>query len=209
VSTKWNQNLIAFALLTKENDRNFRIEAVERGSLVFYLSAVPVIIMGFAKAIDKVLDVIKKYYEVRKIYESAKQLKSGVPDKIIHDLENASKLKIRAEANDITDQLIEEYGWNKDENLERRDVDTAIRIAVKHILDFINKGGKLDIKFIAQGNKEKEIEMNISLKYTNIKQLENQLTAVEGQSQMLEISDGESDEEENAEVANPDEQEKK
>jgi hypothetical protein len=192
VSTKWNQNLIAFALLTEENDRTFRIETVERGSIILTLSAVPAIAYGFAKATDKVLDVIKKYYEIKKLAHDAKQLKGGIPEKTIHDLEAASKLKLKAETNEITNQLVEEYGWNADGKEQRKDVDTAVRLAVRHLLDFVNKGGKVDIKLIAQSSEtNKEIEMNLTVKYNDIKQIEKQVTGVDGRNQMLELSDGE------------------
>jgi hypothetical protein len=192
VSTKWNQNLIAFALLTEENDRTFRIETVERGSIILTLSAMPAIAYGFAKATDKVLDVIKKYYEIKKLAHDAKQLKGIVPEKTIQDLEAASKLKLKAETNEITTQLIEEYGWNADGKEQRKDVDTAVRLAVRQLLDFVNKGGKLDVKLIAQNNEtNKEMEMNLTIKYNDIKQIEKQVTGIDGQSQMLELSDGE------------------
>ncbi len=196
VSTRWNQNLIAFALLTEENDRTFRIETVERGSIILTLSAVPAIAYAFAKATDKVLDVIKKYYEIKKLAHDAKLLKGGIPEKTIHDLESASKLKLKAETNEITNQLIDEYGWNVDGKEHRKDVDTAVRLAVRHLLDFINKGGKVDIKLIAQSSEtNKEMEMNLTIKYNDIKQIEKQVTGVDGQNQMLELSDGEDKEE--------------
>lgn len=192
VSTKWNQNLIAFALLTEENDRTFRIETVERGSIILTLSAVPAIAYAFAKATDKVLDIIKKYYEIKKLAHDAKQLIGGIPEKTIHDLEAASKLKLKAETNEITNQLIEEYGWNGEGKAERKDVDSAVRLAVRHLLDFVNKGGKVDIKLIAQSSEaDKEIEMNLTVKYNEIKQIEKQVTGVEGKNQMLELSEGE------------------
>jgi len=191
VSTKWNQNLIAFALLTEENDRTFRIETVERGSIILTLSAVPAIAFAFAKATDKVLDVIKKYYEIKKLAHEAKQLKGGIPEKTIHDLEAASKLKLKSETNEITNQLIEEYGWNDDGKAERKDVDSAVRLAVRHLLDFVNKGGKVDIKLIVQSTEaDKEIEMNLTVKYNEIKQIEKQVTGIEGKNQMLELSEG-------------------
>ena len=189
VSSKWNQNLIAFALLAKENDRTFRIETVERGSIILTLSAIAGVVYAFAKALDKVLDVIKKYYEIKKIAYDAKMLKGGVPEKTIHELEAASKLKVKTETAEITSQLIEEYGWNADGEEQRRDVDTAVRIAVKHLLEFVNQGGKVDIKLLAQNEQNKEVEMNLTLKYSEIKQIENQVSSGDGGKQILELTD--------------------
>ena len=193
VSAKWNQVLISFAILTKENDRTFRIETVERGSIILTLSAIAGIVYAFGKASDKVLDTVKKYYEIKKLAHEAKQL-AGVPEKAIHELENSSKLKVKTETTEITKQLIEEYGWNEVE--QRKDVDTAVRMAVRHLLEFVNKGGKVDIKLLAQNNDNKEMEMNLTLKYNEIKQIENKVSPIDGQKQMLELTEGEADEDE-------------
>lgn len=193
VSSKWNQNLIAFALLAKENDRTFRIETVERGSIILTLSAIAGIVYAFGKALDKVLDVIKKYYDIKKLAHDAKQLKGGVPEKAIHELEAASKLKVRTETNEITRQLVEEYGWNADGEEQRRDVDAAVRIAVKNLLEFINQGGKVDIKLLAQNEQNKEVEMNLTLKYSEIKQIENQVHSGDDKKQILELTDRDPD----------------
>ena len=135
------------------------------------------------------LDVIKKYYEIKKIAYDAKMLKGGVPEKTIHELEAASKLKVKTETAEITSQLIEEYGWNADGEEQRRDVDTAVRIAVKHLLEFVNQGGKVDIKLLAQNEQNKEVEMNLTLKYSEIKQIENQVSSGDGGKQILELTD--------------------
>lgn len=200
VSSKWNQNLIAFALLAKENDRTFRIETVDRGSIILTLSAVAGIVFAFGKALDKVLDVIKKYYEIKKLAHDAKQLKGGVPEKAIHELEAASNLKVKTETSEITKQLIEEYGWNADGEEQRRDVDAAVRIAVKHLLEFVNQGGKVDIKLLANNDENKQVEMNLTLKYTEIKQIENQVSSSDGTRQILELTDRDPDENTNTEI---------
>jgi uncharacterized protein YxeA len=187
VSTQWNKVLIAFALLSKDNDTNFRIETVERGSIILTLSAIAGVVFALGKAVDKVLDTVKKYYEIKKLAHEAKQIK-GVPESAIRELENSSKLKLKTEANEIARQLIEEYGWN--EKSDRKDVDSAVRIAVRQLLEFVNKGGKVDIKLLAQNSDKKEMEVNISLKYKEIKSIEN-IIAPDGNNQKLEITDGE------------------
>ncbi len=190
VSTKWNQVLIAFALLCKENDTDFRIETVERGSIILTLSAIAGVVYAFAKASDKVLDVVKKYYEIKKLAYEAKQL-SGVPDRTIQELENSSRLKLRTEANEITRQLVEEYGWNEEEH--RKDVDAAVRMGVRHLLEFVNKGGKVDIKLLAQNSVNKEMELNMTLKYDSIKNIEKAISH-EGNGQILELTEGDLEE---------------
>lgn len=181
-------------MLAKENDRTFRIETVERGSIILTLSAIAGIVYAFGKALDQVLDVIKKYYEIKKLAHDAKQLKGGVPEKTIQELEAASKLKVRTETNVTTKQLIEEYGWNSDGEEQRRDVDAAVRIAVRHLLEFVNQGGKVDVKLLAQNEQNKEVEMNLTLKYSEIKQTENQVSSGDDEKQILELTDKDSDE---------------
>lgn len=188
VSTKWNQVLIAFAQLARESDRTFRIEAVERGSIILTLSAIAGIVYAFGKASDKVLDVVKKYYEIKKLAHEAKQLKGGVPEKTIKDLEEASKLKIVTETKEITKELIEEFNWN--ENGDKEAVDNAVRMAIRHLLEFVNKGGKVDIKLIAQDTQNKQMEMNLTLKYSDIKQIEKTVDPNRDKKPMLELSEG-------------------
>jgi|JI10StandDraft_1071094.scaffolds.fasta_scaffold06130_9 hypothetical protein len=189
VSTKWNQVLIAFAQLARESDRTFRIEAVERGSIILTLSAIAGIVYAFGKASDKVLDTVKKYYEIKKLAHEAKQLKGGVPEKTIKDLEEASKLKIVTETKEITKELIEEFNWN--ENGDKEAVDNAVRMAIRHLLEFVNKGGKVDIKLIAQDTQNKQMEMNLTLKYSDIKQIEKTVDPNRDKRPMLELSEGE------------------
>ncbi len=192
VSSKWNKDLIAFALLTKENDRTFRIEAVERGSIILILTAIAGIVCAFGKAANYILDTIKKYYEIKIFAHNAKLLQGKIPERTIQDLEDSSKLKIKTETNEITKKLVEEYGWNEVEN--RKDVNNAIGIAIRHILEFIHKGGKVEIKLVNDNNDEK-VEQNLILKYNEIKQFENKIALIEGQKPMLELTDKFNDEE--------------
>lgn len=192
VSAKWNQVLIGLAMLAKENDRTFRIETVERGSIILTLSAIAGVVFAFAKAADKVLDTIKKYYEIKKLAHEARQL-AGVPEKTIHDLENSSKLKLKAETTEITNQLVDEFGWTEVEN--RKDIDVAVRHAVRHLLEFVNKGGKVDVKLLADGS-DKEVEVSLTVKYNEVKKIESVISPIGTQKQILELTDTEPEQQE-------------
>lgn len=185
VSNKWNQVLIGLAMLAKENDTTFRIETVERGSIILTLSTAVGVTIAFAKVAEKSLDIIKKYYEIKKLAHEAKALK-GIPEKAVQELENSSKLKLKTESIEIARQLLEEYDWSNIEN--RKDVDTAVRFAVRYILEFLNKGGKVDVKLLAEGS-EKEIELSLSLKYNEIKKIENLIKPDGEHKQLLELTD--------------------
>jgi hypothetical protein len=187
IATKWNQDFIAFASLTKENDTNFRIESVERGSIILTLSAVSGIVIAFAKATNMVLDVIKKCYEIKKLANEARLLK-GVPEKAIQELDNSSKIKVRTESMEITRQLIGEYEWDQVE--QRKDVDAHLRIAIKHLLEFVNVGGKVDVKLLAPEQNGKQLTSNLSIKYQEIKKIENEISSVNGEKQILELTEG-------------------
>ena len=195
VSSKWNQVLIAFALLSRENDRSFRIETVERGSIILTLSAVAGIVGAFGVASSKVLDAIKKYFEIKKLAHEARQLKDGVPEKTIKDLEEASKLRVKQETKAIAKQLLEEYKWSE-EMEDMHTVDTAMLMAVRHLITFVNKGGKVDIKLLSKTDQNKEMEANLTIKYNQIKQIEGEVAPGGNKKQMLELSDGEKEEEE-------------
>jgi hypothetical protein len=187
VSSKWNQVLISFALLARETDRTFRIETVERGSIILTLSAITGVVLAFGNTAEKVLDVIKKYYEIKKIAHSAKQL-PGVPEKVITELDESSKLKLNAETTEITNQLLDKYGWKDDPQMN--EVNTAVTIAVRHLLKFVNKGGKVDVRLIADTTPEqKEVQINLTLKYNAIKEIENKISVPEGQKQLLDMND--------------------
>ena len=93
-SSSWNKTFIPFALAANENDRNLSIESAQQGSLVLTLSAAATIVWMLAKATDKILDNIKKAYEIKKIALEIKKLKNENLDGAIKDLETNSQINI-------------------------------------------------------------------------------------------------------------------
>ena len=78
------------------------------------------------------------------------------------------------------------YDWKDEENIN--EVKTAVTFAVKHLLKFMNQGGKVDIKLIAkQGDEEKQVEVNLSIKYNEIKKIGDEVSIPEGQKHLLDV----------------------
>lgn len=187
----WNKVLLGFSILTKENDRSFKIESVEKGSLILTLSAVPAIVLCFGKAAEKVLDVVKKYYEVKIKAAELKALKMPALDQLITDLDNQSNIDVTKEADNISNELIQETSGDDEE--VQGDVTNAVNNAIKEMIKFTNKGGKLEIKLIASNDEQKQVEMNLNIKYREIKQIKTKISEIEGSENITLIATSDND----------------
>lgn len=188
-SSRWNQVLLGFALLANENNTNFRVEKIERGSIILTISAVYGVVCLFAKGANDVLDVVKKYYEIRKSAADLKSLKMPALKDTIADLESKAELKAEEEAKVISDELL-----SKIEVLEedKTKVEKAINNSIQHLLEFVWNGGKVDVKLIATTADDKEIEVNLSVKHKDIKQIENKINELEDKDSIQKITEGDS-----------------
>ncbi len=182
----WNKVLLGFSLLTKENDRSFKIESVEKGSLILTLSAVPAVVLCFGKAAEKVLDVVKKYYEVKIKAAELKALKMPALNQLITDLDNQSNINITEEADNISNELINETNAGGEE--VQGDVTNAVNNAIKEMIKFTNKGGKLEIKLIASNDEQKQVELNLNIKYSEVKQIKTKISEIEGSENITLIA---------------------
>lgn len=188
-AAKWDQVLIAFAMLVNENDRAVRVERVARGSLLLQLATIAAVAFAFAKAADKALDVLKKYLEIKKLALEIRRMENPDLNKPAKEIEAASKLRARTEALTIAEELVREYGWTEEDR--RGDVLAAVRMATEYILKFMNKGGELTVRLLEAQEGDRAIEISIREKKQSIASTTTAIERLAGGRQPLELGEGE------------------
>lgn len=197
-SSKWNQHVNCFSRLARENETDAIINSVEKGSLLLTITLVSGTVIAIMKAVDKILDSMMKFYEVRKKTLELKKLKLSYIDDAINLLDKHEKLNLVREADSITAELLAEYNWTENDELFN-ETKAATRLATKKIIKFINKGGKVE-GYIKEPTEESQKVLMAEVKSKNkiIKEIEIQMKQLSDAKEILLLEDSENDEKDEA-----------
>ncbi len=141
-SEGWTENLRAFARLTRVPAEDAKIVTIEQGSLIIGLMTAIVVALAVAKAASASLGVYEKYLNIKKLGLEAANLRLQ-NQQISSQLEAEAETLLDTTAEDVATQLLQEYGWDKDENTG--ELQTTVQMSVKRIFEFVRDGGKIDV----------------------------------------------------------------
>lgn len=191
--SNWNQHIHCFSRLAKENDTEAKINSLEKGSLLLTVTLASGTIIAIMKATDKILDTIIKFYEVKKKSVELKKLNISYIDDAINLLEKHATLNLNRESDNIVESLLIEYNWKEDDELYN-ETKNGTRTAIKKILKFINKGGKVDgnVKNLTV-EQDKNVLKEVKSKNKVIEEMELQMKALSDAKQLLLLEEGEAE----------------
>ncbi|MEZ5015928.1 MAG: hypothetical protein R2800_02675 [Flavipsychrobacter sp.] len=197
-SDEWYKILRGFALLDGETDTSFNVQKVEKGSLIMTLSATFGVVYLFAKAADKVLDVIQKYYNIKKSIAEIKRYNVPALNEGLAKMEESSTVDIDKEATEILEKIKKE---NDIENIDG-DINNAAIHSIKEMIRFANEGGEVEVKLLmpvssdsGEGKPEdnsettNQIELDIKIKQKTIKTTKEEIKSIDESSSTLLISE--------------------
>lgn len=156
-----------------------KIIGASRGSIIIELAVVASIatttsgiILAALKVAEKVIDIRNKAEELR-----ALKLKNA---KLVKDLEKEAENEKLAGINEITNDIVEQLEIKKD---GEGDKVKALDTAVKHLVNFIEKGGEVDFVIPEDEEEPKEGEESsneeLRIAFQEIRKLENKLALLE------------------------------
>jgi septum formation topological specificity factor MinE len=197
-SAKWNQVIIAFAMLTNESESKAKVEYAEKGSLILVLSSIAAIATTIAFVSVKILEVVKKYLEIKKTLLSFQEL--GLK-KVSQNVEKASegfKMDVDQISDEITEYIIDIKGNKDAENIN--EIRNAVRFAVRYMIKFVIKGGQVDVKLLEKNTENQEITVKLDENNLQMKKIELAIKAITGGQEMLKLMTGIEDEKDDSEV---------
>ncbi|MBL7789112.1 MAG: hypothetical protein JNL75_04675 [Chitinophagales bacterium] len=187
-SKEWNTIIHSFARLVRENDSETKITNVEKGSIVLTVCAISTIILAICKASDKVLDLIMKYYELRKKAVELKQLKLSTISEAISLIEKQAKLDVATEANQIALELLEDYQWTKKDDLYNETL-KFVSQGVRRLVRFSNQGGKIESRLANPTEEESNVLNQLKEKTKEFVIKEEELKKLENAKEMIMLDD--------------------
>jgi len=165
------------AMVNGKSPEDFKIVGAQKGSVILELivlakiaTSVSVILLAGLKVTEKVIDILKKAEELKKLKLGNK--------KIAIDLEKEAEKERTEGVKNITAEIVKKL---KLKPKEEGDKVTALEKSIKNIIDFTEKGGLID--FI-QPNEEAEENVNGELKEfrkncVEIRQIEDKIKMLE------------------------------
>ena len=155
----------------KENDNDLEIVSIRRGSLIITLGSNLALALFFIKVLSQCLDLIKKFWELKKYSLEIKKMALEVQklkNEVAQESLNNTQKKLEEEANThliesakrISKKLIEE-SEHKYENENENEVRIGLEKAILHISKFLDLGGKSEVKLLEMPKEEnilKEID---------------------------------------------------
>lgn len=158
--------LRAFARANTNNESDFQIYEIKNGSLLVTVLAISGIVITLGKAVNQILDAIKKSYEIKQHIIGLKKIKSDSLKDAIKQLETEVVLDDKI-SQSIADQLILDIGYK---GQDKNEVRTYLKKAIDYLFDFYDKGGELSL-LLRPKSLEDEPEQQM-IKHTEIKLIE-------------------------------------
>lgn len=165
----WNNIFNAFAQLVDHTPQELYVYAIEQGFLIVKVPCK--VTEAFSSAMIEILSTYRKLLEIKKIKLDLALLSLNNQEEIEKLLDDETKIQIEQIAFDITNNLLDNYFANK---FNTNEISESISISIKQIMNFVEKGGKMDIDTfdnnIILNKKEEMIDL-----FNRIIELENNI----------------------------------
>jgi len=162
----WNNIFNAFVQLAEHSTQELYVYTIEQGFLI--IKAPCKVTEAFASAIVEILASHHKLLEIRKIRIDLDSLNLNNQQEIEKLLNNETVIQVDQTAYELSNQLVENY---LNDNRNKKEITDNISVSIKQIMNFIEKGGRLDIDCLE--NKE------VVTKKTDIINLFSRITELE------------------------------
>lgn len=151
-----------------------RIVGAQKGSIVVELAVIAVIATTTSTIILSALKVAERVLSIRKQVEEIKGLKLS-NKKLEGDLEKEADKEKKEGLENITNEMAETLNINQNGDGEKYKV---LEKSVKHLVDFVEKGGEVD--FFSQGDENApEEHEKLKRNFSEIKKLEKRVLRLE------------------------------
>ncbi|MDN6977596.1 hypothetical protein FG127_06725 [Vibrio cholerae] len=162
------------ALAHDNSPEDIRVVGAQKGSIIIELAAaaamatsISTIILSALKVAERVLKIRKQVEEIKKLQLANKKFEAELEKEATEEKKNG----LEAINKEIVSNL------KLEENGDGEKI-AALNKAVKNLLDFIEKGGEIDFVVTDDNNSIEELEQ-LRINFSEIKQLENKLLALE------------------------------
>jgi hypothetical protein len=152
----WNNILIAFRKLTRDEENPILVQFVDKYSLILNTSIKTT--TAIVKAMSEILNTHKRLLEIKNLKQEIHNVELSNEVEFEKLLEEESANIIDEHSANLTRELMENNEW---EYLQNQKLFDSIQIALKQILTFIEKGGKIDIKQNSQNDELNDMNKNI------------------------------------------------
>lgn len=139
ILNQWYKILRAFGRVNGENESDYQIHNLKIGSLIITVTTVAGVVITLGKAINYVLDAVKKSYEIKKHAVELKKLQSENIKDVTKALEEAAKINAEKESEKIANQLILNINYTAD---DKNEVATSLKKAISFLFKFYDEGGE-------------------------------------------------------------------
>lgn len=196
-SEDWYFIVHSFGRLVNETNTKAEVLSITRGSLLLKLAIIKIIINAITECSNKISEAVLNALKVKEKVLELRQLTNNISSAELDLVERKEALKIKSLTNDITIELLKKYQANQtEENLH--EIETFTKKAVRKLVAFQSKGGKVKPKLISP-TEEEDIQVKLSEKQNNeIGQLEKEISRLtDGKDTLLldGTDDGDEDDE--------------
>ena len=136
----WNNIINDFAGLTMQKNCDPAVESIDKTSMILSLADGDRILESLSFGTTKVIETYNKILRIRKL--QLEIIRMSLNSDLIRKLEEEITLTINEISHSVVTELMELNRWNGQD--ERDNVFNNVQKSLKLILDFIEKGGKIE-----------------------------------------------------------------
>lgn len=184
----WGFIVNCFARLVNETDTDCEVISVKRGSLILTILAVPSIIGAICKCSDRITSSLLIIMNAKQKVLELKKLQVFT-DLEIANMEKKVAVNVNKQANEVTQELLQEFMPDKTQP-DYHETKAAVLKAVKMIIKFESKGGRLDARLLDSNPKYQEIVKQLKDKNDQFKLLKNNIKALNEGKNFLQLEEG-------------------
>jgi hypothetical protein len=139
-SRLWDNIIKDFAILTMQTDCSPAIESIDKNSMILHIANGDKIVDSLSYGTSRIIETYSKILRIRKLQLEA--IEMVLNHEILDLLEDEISNTINETSQNVVYDLMEKYNWD---NMPARD-ETFHNVdkSLKRILDFIEKGGKIE-----------------------------------------------------------------
>jgi hypothetical protein len=169
-SEQWWEIMRGISILTHTAVEKIPILVMEKGyRLQIELSSNPQVLLALGSIVDKSLWAVDRYFDMKRKAEEIRAMDLD-NKKIYHELEEEAEGYKRNIVDNINAAVIEAMAGRKSNG----EVSTAMEITVRHVFDFLDKGGTIDCRIPETGLPDLE-KTKLATLYEKVRRLQSKI----------------------------------
>ncbi|OFX75674.1 MAG: hypothetical protein A2X12_09605 [Bacteroidetes bacterium GWE2_29_8] len=176
----WDNILKSFCRLTKNEIQDAIVRNIDKNAIVLNINDGDEILKALSKGTSNIVEIYKKVLRIRQLqYETVSM---QLNQEISELFEDEVSITINQATENVVSELMNDYGWTNENDKE--EVFLIVQKSLKQILNFIEKGGKIECQLSKDSEDLNEKNKKLILAFDSVKDLQKVIQNIKEQQNL-------------------------